>query len=318
MIGLSEIKKMDAFGDVSSTASNKTDLMKRDNKSYDKNFKKFFQRKEVLAGILLNVVPEFKGMKHEDVIKRIQGSSVNNMNAELLESEDVEVDQTVMYDVVAKVQLLSETADVHLIFDLEMQRKYNANTPLMNRAHYYVSRLIAKQRIEHAQYKTLSPVQSTWITFVNSDKMKTLENKHFHFEFVARDDKGELRPDIFLPGQNLARIDMLFLSRDYYWNTEDSEIVKFLQSIFHNKLCDKDFNPYVKESDKVNEEVRELMFENDQYLADVKEEIDEIFSTYINKKRAIGMSDDWIKEELISSFDLSPEDAKRYLEEAKE
>lgn len=60
------------------------------------------------------------------------------------------------------------------------------------------------------------------------------------------------------------------------------------------------------------------MFENDQYLADVKEEIDEIFSTYINKKRAIGMSDDWIKEELISSFDLSSEDAKRYLEEAKE
>ena len=64
------------------------------------------------------------------------------------------------------------------------------------------------------------------------------------------------------------------------------------------------------------------MFENDQYLADMKEEREEereeLLNMFINSHRADGVPDDQIMQELIKIFHLSPEDAKRYLEKAKE
>lgn len=246
----------------------KSDLKDKDNASYDTNFKKFFQRKEVLAGILLNVVKEFEGLSHAEVVQRIKSSSINPLDAELLNSEDNKESQKILYDIVTVVNLNSaKEREVHLIFDLEMQRHYDIGYAIMSRAIYYTSRLIARQYLENADYNKLIPVQSTWICIFGVPK--ELCNKSLHFEYTAHEN-GLVRDDIHLKGQDLTRIDMLFLSEDYFYNANDSDVIKFLQSIFHYKLHDKNLNHYVEVTEEIESEVRGIMLENERYLEDME------------------------------------------------
>lgn len=107
-----ELSTMTAFGETSSKAKSGT----RAELSYDASFKKFFSRKEVLAGILLGVIPEFKNLTHSEVMNRIVSSEMDSINAELLCSEDVEESQKVIYDILTKVIINQREQEVHLLF----------------------------------------------------------------------------------------------------------------------------------------------------------------------------------------------------------
>lgn len=76
-----------------SSSNNSEDFKEPNNKSYDAKFKKFFQRKEVLAGILVNTVKELRNLPVEIIAERIKSSKVNPINAELLSNEDVDEKQ---------------------------------------------------------------------------------------------------------------------------------------------------------------------------------------------------------------------------------
>lgn len=233
--------------------------------------KKFFQRKEALAGILLNVVPEFRQLSHAEVMDRIISSEVNSDYAELFSTEDVEQNQTVIYDVVVRVAVNYQERDVHLIFDLEMQRKFKPNYPLFNRMIYDTSRIISKQKIKKANYKELIPVQSTWICVKNVPK--ELENRAFHFEFSAYEDFRPAEVDrSYFDGIDLVRMDLILLSEGYDWDYNDPQVIKFLQSIFHNNMKSTMFNPYVTMDESVEKEVEAIMRDNDLYEADMRAE----------------------------------------------
>lgn len=93
--------------------------------------------------------------------ERIESSEEDSTRAKLLANEDVDSEQKILYDVVVDVYISSEVKrTICLIFDFEMQREFDMKYPLMNRAIYYVSRLMAKQNIEKAAYENLKPVQS--------------------------------------------------------------------------------------------------------------------------------------------------------------
>lgn len=296
--------------------------------SYDKNFKKFFQRKEALAGILLNVVPEFAQSTHAEVMDRIITSEVNALNAELFSTEDVEQKQTILYDVVVKVNVAYQRRDVHLIFDLEMQRKYRPGYPLFNRMIYDLSRLIAKQDIENAQYQDLVPVQSTWICMKGVPA--ELQNRAFHFEFTPFEDgmvSNVVRTKF--TGIDLVRTDLLLLSENYDWDENDPAVIKFLQSVFHNKMQVREFNPYVTMDVDVMQEVNAIMTENEKYEADLNAEraearveghaeglaegIQSTLLKMITAKRKLHVSDDAILEELISIYGISLDAAKQLM-----
>lgn len=148
-------------------------------------------------------------------MNRIVSSEVNSYNAELFATEDVEQKQTILYDVIVKVQLLYQQREVHLIFDLVMQRKFKPGYPLFNRMLYDACRLIAKQKIEKANYSDHVPVQSTWICI--KDVPKSLANRAFHFELRPYEDSesldvGAVKPTEF-SGLDLIRLDLLLLQR---------------------------------------------------------------------------------------------------------
>lgn len=247
---------------VGSFSNNRNANSVVNNLTFDTAFKKVFRRKDVLAGILINVVPEFKGMTYEEVKERIPESSISIVNADLKENEDVDENQKIIYDVITEVLIPYGKKEVHLIFDLEMQRKYNAGYPLMNRAIYYTSRLIAKQAIEKADYNSLVPVQSTWICLKGVPKH--LQNRAFHFEYTAYEDE-KIVDDVKLSGQNLTRIDLLLLSEDYDWDYHDTAVIKFLQSVFKDNLKNDMFNPYILDVDDLEEEVSDMLGGKEQF-----------------------------------------------------
>ena len=327
-----ELSTMTAFGETSSKAKSGT----RAELSYDASFKKFFSRKEVLAGILLGVIPEFKNLTHSEVMNRIVSSEIDSINAELLCSEDVEESQKVIYDILTKVIINQREQEVHLLFDLEMQYKFNAGYPLMNRAIYYVSRLITKQRIKGANYKGLLPVRSTWIAM--NGIPHELKNQVIHFNLEPRDNNGELINYRF-EGVDMIGIDYILLSEEYNWDETDDSTVKFLQSVFHNRLRDSKFNPYVTPTSEIEREVVEMNTKLDHLNAEIESSLEEGraegreegraegraegsaegraegVKAYITKCRKIGESDQEIYEEIKQVFDMPDEELLELMKE---
>lgn len=130
-----------------------------------------------------------------------------------------------------------------------------------------VSKLVAKQKIEKAAYENLKPVQSAWVCVY--DIPPELQNKYLHFEYTALDKFG-FNTGVKLPGQDLTRIDFLLLSENYDWDTNDEQVIKFLQSIFHNNLSSPDFNPYISADDEVNKEVDDMLGGIEQLNAEME------------------------------------------------
>lgn len=116
--------------------------------SYDDAFKRFFSRKAVLAVLLKEIIPDYHDLSISEIEELIISSRINQLNAETLAEEDVIFGSKIMYDVVIQCALPDtytfSTMEANIIFDLEMQRKYQMPYSLYDRAIYYTSRLIAK------------------------------------------------------------------------------------------------------------------------------------------------------------------------------
>lgn len=288
--------------------------------------KKFFSRKEVLAGILLGVIPEFKYSTFEDVQNSIETSEFNVLNAEVLNSADIEDPQKVIYDILVMVYVpKTGRQEVHLLFDLEMQYDYRPGYPLMNRAVYYTSRLITKQRIEKAKYAKLLPVRSTWISVKNVPR--DLQNRMVHITLEAHDSAGIDLSERF-DGIDLIGIDFILLSESYNWNSGDDTTVKFLQSIFNNRLSNREFNPFIEVTSEIESEVIALTTDLDHYNAELDAELEAgraegrvegraegraegIISTAVK----FGVTDiDAISSMLIDELHITQEEANVYIE----
>lgn len=254
-----ELKKIAGFED-SNTSKETTVKSKKSNKlTYDTAFKNFFKRKAVLAIILKEIVPEFRNMEPKEIEKYIKTSEVNRLNAETYSEEDTIFGSKILYDVVIQC-LLPQTAKeipVCIIFDLEMQRRYNMPYDVIDRAAYYASRLLAREAVVDSKYDELPPVYSTWVCLTGIPV--ELQNTAHHFELT----------DHTVPGiklkKSLINIDLLLLSENYDWDTADATIIKFLQAIFKNKLDDSRFNKYLPIDSEIEEEVQTFMAEQSQY-----------------------------------------------------
>lgn len=206
----------------------------------------------------------------EEAKSRIQTSKMNGLNAETLSEEDVTAEQKIIYDIIVTVRLDREQEldqDVHLIFDLEMQRTFRPGYPIMNRIVYYLSRLIAQQPIKNAAYEKILSVRSTWISI--KDVPKELQNRVFSYKLIPFENGDQLvekhESPVLYRGADLITADLILLSEDYDWNSDDTTLVKFLQAIFNNRLENEEFNPYITSSSEIREELSEMIGGIDEY-----------------------------------------------------
>lgn len=286
---------MDAFGSTSSmdAFANKTHLNpelakttkkgKIDSKtglnraSYDQEFKSLFSRLDVLAGILRDAIPEFGNMSLSEIKGRLTEDPNRRGHAEMLNSEDNEGGSLIKYDVLVNVKFdmpkaigkdkkTSRTEIVDLRLDLEMQRKYNMSYDMSNRVTYYPARMLGSQSVMGSDYDGLQPVRTIWIFLKGIPE--GYENSIKDQFFVIRDrHTGKIEPSENFPGTRLITATYIFLSEKFADNTE-SELIKFLQSVFHSQEGELRYNPYCVDTSLVKEEV-EAMGRIDQDLNDI-------------------------------------------------
>lgn len=255
--------------------------------SYDDAFKRFFSRKAVLAVLLKEIIPDYHDLSISEIEELIISSRINQLNAETLAEEDVIFGSKIMYDVVIQCALPDtytfSTMEANIIFDLEMQRKYQMPYSLYDRAIYYTSRLIAKQSVEHSSYDKLLPVYSTWICLcgipeelqntVHSFRLQDLGNTHIVLQ------------------RSLFNIDFLLLSEDYDWDTSDATIIKFLQAVFKNRMTDSAFNPFLQISPEIESEVESIMTAQEEYEYELQVEREQAAAEGREEGRAEGIAE---------------------------
>lgn len=157
---------------------------------YDACAKRLLGQKIILAHILVKTVDEFKGMEPEEVVSYIEGEPQIGVvpvepgmtNAEVngvvqedgkkdsariigLNTENREINEGVIYfDIIFYVRLKSGLSQI--IINVEAQKDEPTGYDILNRAIFYVCRMIAAQKereFSGSEYNKIKRVYSIWI-----------------------------------------------------------------------------------------------------------------------------------------------------------
>ena len=156
---------------------------------YDEKAKRLLGHKYILAYILVNTVDEFKGMKPKDVVQYIEGEPLigvvllepgmtNSLKDDPVQngekgqriagfnSENVEINEgLVRFDIVFYVRMKDGLSQ--MIVNVEAQKDEPSDYDILNRAVFYVSRLVSSQKerdFVNTNYNDIRRVFSIFIT----------------------------------------------------------------------------------------------------------------------------------------------------------
>ena len=147
-----------------------------DKAQYDARVKRILAQKNILAHILVKTVDEFKGMKPEDVVTYIEGEpKVGSVpvepgltNAEKadaigqrivgINTENAEINEgMVRFDIIFYVRMPSivgrKNGLSQIIVNIEAQKDEPTEYKILNRAIFYVSRLVSSQKEKFCKYE---------------------------------------------------------------------------------------------------------------------------------------------------------------------
>ena len=171
---------------------------------YDTSAKRLLGQKSILAHILVKTVDEFKGMNPKDVVNCIEGTphistvpvepgltnAASEKNGERLvgfNTENEEINEgLVRFDIVFYVRMKDGLSQI--IINVEAQKDEPTGYEILNRAIFYVSRLISSQKerdFVNTNYDDIKQVLSIWIC-MNMD-----DNSLSHIHMVKDDLLGE-------------------------------------------------------------------------------------------------------------------------------
>lgn len=167
-----------------------------DNAQYDNCAKRMLSQKIILAHILVKTVNEFKEMKPEDVVKYIEGEPIigvvpidpgltntermneNGQRIVGLNTENSEINEgLIRFDILFYVRMRNGLSKI--IINIEAQRNEPTKYKILNRAIFYVSRLISSQKerdFVNSNYDDIKQVFTIWICM----NMENNSLSHFH------------------------------------------------------------------------------------------------------------------------------------------
>ena len=210
---------------------------------YDNKAKRLIGHKIILAHILVNTVEEFKGMNPADVVQYIEGEphigsvpidgGVTNVEKQekviRLNTENSEINEgMIRFDIIFYVRMQDGLSQI--IVNVEAQKAEPSSYDILNRAIFYVSRMISSQKgrdFVKSNYNDIKRVYSIWIC-MNMDEHSM---SHIH---LTRDDiigshnwKGDI---------NLLNIVLVGLAEDLPEKTEKYELHRLLGALLSSKL----------------------------------------------------------------------------------
>lgn len=299
-----EIVKIGVFGStgVVSGGSNKAnsdieslnDAIKKAKATYDQKFMQLFTTKQFLTPILKNIIPEYKNYALKDIEDLITWEGDVDLNPAVYSVEDSGSgdEMPTHYDALFSCVLPSkEKVQLNLFFDLEMQRKNHPGYSIIKRGVYYCCRLISRQLTSSSKendYDRLKPVYSVWI-LVNGIP-KELQNTIYSMDLAGSFHKEMLdcskQAATLGEDGDLIHLRLVYLSENFSIQEGQNNLIKYLQSVFANKVCDAKCNPYYVYSSSIVKEVHAMIS-----AADAIEERGEQRGIAIGEQRGIAIGE---------------------------
>ena len=213
---------------------------------YDNSAKRLIAHKIVLARILVKAVEEFKGMDPMEVAALIEGipyisavpvepgltNAVHFQNGQRLvgfNTENQELNEgLVRFDIVFYVRMKDGLSQI--IINVEAQKDEPGEYEILNRAIFYVSRLVSSQKerdFQNSSYDDIKRVYSIWIC------MNMEENTMSHIHLTKENLIGtyEWKGDL-----NLLNIIMIGLARELPEHDETYELHRLLGALLSREL----------------------------------------------------------------------------------
>lgn len=210
---------------------------------YDESAKRLLGQKSILAHILVKTVEDFKGMNPKDVVFYIEGKPyistvpvepglTNKQEGQRivgLNSENAELNEgLVRFDIVFYVRMKDGLSQI--IINVEAQKDEPKGYKILNRAIFYVSRLISSQKerdFENSSYDDIKRVYSIWVC-MNTDK-NSMNHIHLTNDNVigSYEWKGKL---------DLLNIVMIGLAEELPGHDERYELHRLLGALLSKEL----------------------------------------------------------------------------------
>ena len=213
---------------------------------YDNSAKRLIAHKFILARILVKTVEEFKGMDPIEVAALIEGlpyisavpvepgltNAVHFQNGQRLvgfNTENQELNEgLVRFDIVFYVRMKDGLSQI--IINVEAQKDEPSDYKILNRAVFYVSRLISSQKekdFENSSYDDIKCVYSIWIC------MNMEENTMSHIHLTKEDMIGSYE---WKGNLDLLNIIMIGLAKELPEHDETYELHRLLGALLSREL----------------------------------------------------------------------------------
>lgn len=213
----------------------------------DAQCKAFLADKQVLAWILRDCAPEFKGLTIPQIMECIEGEpeigtipvdkdltgQVLNEKITGLSDEDTSVfEGTVRYDIRFKVLAPKDDTVTEMIINVEAQNSTNPGYSLITRGIYYCGRMISAQmntEFSHSNYDDLKKVHSIWIC-INPNR-KELRGTMTTYSLAEHNVIGNTSAN--QSEYDKLQVTMVYLDKDF---VNRSGIIGMLSTVFTNSL----------------------------------------------------------------------------------
>ena len=222
-----------------------------DKAQYDTRVKRLLAQKSILAHILVKTVDEFKGMRPEDVVKYIEGEpgiSVVPVEPGLanmektdaagqrivgLNTENAEINEgLVRFDIIFYVRMKNGLSQI--IVNIEAQKDEPTEYKILNRAIFYVSRLISSQKerdFVNTNYDDIKQVFSIWICMNMDDNSLS----HIH---LTKDEL--LKPCNWKGNLDLLNIVLIGITNEIPEHDEKYEMHRLIGALLSSELKEQE------------------------------------------------------------------------------
>jgi len=218
-----------------------------DKAQYDARVKRILAEKHILAHILAKTVDEFKGMDPNDIVTYIEGepkigivpiepgltniekTDESGQRIKGLNSESVEANEgLIRFDIIFYVRLKNGLSQI--IVNVEAQKDEPVSYKILNRAIFYVSRLISSQKerdFVNTNYDDIKQVLSIWVCM----NMSKNSLSHFH---IVKDEM--LEPYDWKGNANLLNIVMIGVTNELPEHDEKYELHRLIGALLSDRL----------------------------------------------------------------------------------
>ena len=218
---------------------------------YDDRVKRLLAQKSILAHILVKTVDEFRGMNPKDVVSYIEGEpyigvvpvepGLTNVEKSIHYSERIvgmstecsEINEGVVrFDIIFYVRM--RDGITQMIINIEAQKDEPKAYNILNRAIFYVCRMVSSQKerdFTNTNYDDIKSVVSIWICMNKQDN--SMNHYHLTNDALLGRQKWEGKEDIL-------SIVIIGVSDELPVHDENYELHRLLATLLSNSMSENE------------------------------------------------------------------------------